>query len=296
MLRYVRYKLEPEHLARLQPLLARLERAGIDCLAVGKEAVGREAAWTAKELAAWVDDRKIGILNILVITDDRVLSSRAAAFGMACIGVDAADAGYFDGAGLVVQDFEEISLRELEEYLLRFHGFPVTIAQTGRLLLREMTAGDVERLCEISREPGMELARREPEGENSFIPDRMRAYIRKQYRFYGYGLWSVLLREAGSEDTLVGCCGFSELETDDLALEMEYMLSEPYQGRGIGTEMCQAAMRYAKERLGIRKLWVRIHPQNSRGKWFAGSIGFDSRMPEERAVRPDEPLWMSRNL
>lgn len=157
---------------------------------------------------------------------------------------------FFNGADLVVEEPEKLELQELEEYLQRYHGLPVTIARTRRLTLREMIVDDWQVLNRIDHQSGMEKARQDAEETDSFEKSRLESYIGSQYRLYGYGLWSVVLDKertdseekerceaVGSEkiffakdgtadvaagktggraerirECVIGCCGFSALE------------------------------------------------------------------------------------
>ncbi len=292
MLKKVSCQLGPEWRERIRPLAEKLRKEGV-AVRVGEEAESEAAALreTLREGAA-------GLRGMLWITDDRGLAAWLTGQGLACIGVSGPGEGFFRGAELVLESFEGVDRRMLEEYLLRFHGLPVIIARTGRLLLREMISRDFETLYRISRQPGMERARGDREGENSFRPDRLAAYVRQAYRLYGYGLWSAVLtdRKWGRPGQVVGCCGFvpaaeeasgeAILLTRDMGEasapemeaagtgEMAYMLDGAFRRRGLGTEMCRAALEYAGERLEIRRVQVRVRPENLPALRFARSLGF----------------------
>lgn len=231
-----------------------------------------------------------------------------------------AEAPFFEGAGLVVLDLEGLDLQFLEAYLLRVLGLPVTIARTRRLILRDITPEDLDTLYRISCQEGMQYAVLGENGENCFEPERMAAYIQHQYRLYGYGLWSVVLvedcEEPGQDEyvdeceaygPVIGCCGFALPEkllrgarplvlkldlgggrdsqnTEPLfCLEMEYMLDEAYRGQGLGIDMCQAAIAYARDSLAADRLLVQVHPANLRALAFAQRLGFLPAAPD--------PLW-----
>ena len=100
---------------------------------------------------------------------------------------------FFNGTDLVVEKPEKLELQELEKYLQRYHGLPVTIARTRRLTLREMIVDDWQVLNRIDHQSGMEKARQDAEETDSFEKSRLESYIGSQYRLYGYGLWSVVL-------------------------------------------------------------------------------------------------------
>ena len=187
---------------------------------------------------------------MLVLTDDRELAEQISKLGIACVGVAGESDAFFNGTDLVVEEPEKLEMQELEKYLQRYHGLPVTIARTRRLTLREMIVDDWRVLNRIDHQSGMEKARQDAEETDSFEKSRLESYIGSQYRLYGYGLWSVVLDKertdseekerceaVGSEkifsakdgtadvaagktggraerirECVIGCCGFSALE------------------------------------------------------------------------------------
>lgn len=187
---------------------------------------------------------------MLVLTDDRELAEQISKLGIACVGVAGESDAFFNGTDLVVEEPEKLEMQELEKYLQRYHGLPVTIARTRRLTLREMIVDDWRVLNRIDHQSGMEKARQDAEETDSFEKSRLESYIGSQYRLYGYGLWSVVLDKertdseekerceaVGSEkifsakdgtadvaagktggraerirECVIGCCGFSALD------------------------------------------------------------------------------------
>lgn len=362
MLRTVWYKIEENRTARSEQIFRALAEKGIPCRKPEQEAQaaggrteirqGRNkkrcpgAGRKAKKGTGIIEPtdaecwKETGNLcHMLLLTDDRALAGEASGCGIACIGVAGADAAFFDGADMVVEDPLELELRELEEYLCHCHGIPVTIAQTKRLILREMVADDWQVLDRISRQRGMEKARRDAEEDGAFGKERLASYVGSQYRLYGYGLWAVLLtkeygrhngknavcgsgkfqKSSGKQNaSVIGCCGFSELEyslhcvekvqseqSEDgtpcekpvhcresgfrnclefsgPVLELQYMLDEAYRRQGYGTEMCRAAITYAYEYLEAKEIWVRVRSDYPEALSFARSLGF---RPAEREVK-----------
>ena len=67
---------------------------------------------------------------MLVLTDDRELAEQISKLGIACVGVAGESDAFFNGTDLVVEKPEKLELQELEKYLQRYHGLPVTIARS----------------------------------------------------------------------------------------------------------------------------------------------------------------------
>ncbi len=186
---------------------------------------------------------------------------------------------WFEGAVLVLESLEGIDGRFLFEWMCRAQGRPAPIAQTERLKIREITKSDTDDLIRIYRQSdpgssGADSQRSDPAadaactrpGADVFTEEGLAAYIRTAYRLQGYGLWSVLY-----EGQVIGCCGFAPCAAG--ALELQYMTDTAYQRQGFGTEMCRAAIDYAKERLGITDIRVQISPENTASLALAGKLG-----------------------
>ena len=176
MLRSVWYKIEENKTTRSERIFLTLQKKGIPC---------RKGVWVSEKLQE--------MEHMLVLTDDRELAEQVSELGIACVGVAGESDVFFNGADLVVEEPEKLELQELEEYLHRYHGLPVTIARTRRLTLREMIVDDWQVLNRIDHQSGMEKARQDAEETDSFEKSRLESYIGNQYRLYGYGLWSVVL-------------------------------------------------------------------------------------------------------
>ena len=176
MLRSVWYKIEENKTTRSERVFLTLQKKGIPC---------RKGVWFSEKLQE--------MEHMLVLTDDRELAEQISKLGIACVGVAGESDAFFNGTDLVVEEPEKLELQELEEYLQRYHGLPVTIARTRRLTLREMIVDDWRVLNRIDHQSGMEKARQDAEETDSFEKSRLESYIGSQYRLYGYGLWSVVL-------------------------------------------------------------------------------------------------------
>ena len=122
--------------------------------------------------------------------------------------------------------------------------------ETARLRLRLFKPDDLDRMCEITRDPevtryigyGHPLTREETR-ENL-------GKIMNGFRRRGYGRWALERRDTGA---LVGYCGLSS-GNPEVGIEVAYMLAREEWGRGLAQEAGRAALRYGFETLGVASI------------------------------------------
>lgn len=313
-LREVFFLLNSDWNEEKKELMMELQAQGICCRSIDKieELLVQKSVRDSrkKNVSGNRDSQK----EILLITDDQSAAARCKG-KIVCIGCDREGVSFFEGAELVTDRLEMLDGQVLEETLCHVHGYPVTIAETERLIIREIAKSDFEGLRAMSGQDGMQHAFAEFAGEAAcdagmFDPERLAAYISQVYRFYGYGLWSVLKKDG----TLIGCCGLAEFEKQmcvdksgteceaarradktgaehgttesaeadvgyakeatNTCLELQYMLAAEFQGQGYAQEMCRAALRYAAWRTDWDKVWIRVHKSNEKSQRLAKRLGF----------------------
>ncbi|MCD7819754.1 MAG: GNAT family N-acetyltransferase [Lachnospiraceae bacterium] len=260
-MRYVFFDLSPEWDEEAKQLEKRLVQEGIFCAGL---------SWETLSL--------VNSIDTVVLTDCPESGRRLTRMGKVYFGCcRGTETRWFDGAALVLEGFDDVDGRYLEEWVRWAQGLPAVITRTKRLVIREMAEPDLKELVRISRQNSSEAFNG---GEDVCSLERLRAYIKSAYRLQGFGLWSVLY-----QGKVIGCCGFepwpgsvskteSALQEEQLALELQYMLDTPYRRRGIGTEMSRAALEYARDRLGVEKVWLRILPNNEPSLALARKLGF----------------------
>ena len=102
------------------------------------------------------------------------------------------------GVDMVVQGFEELNVEYLQLIYMRHHGLPWIIAKTDRICIRESVEGDLTAFRKLYQEEGMLDYLPNPEFEGEEGRENFRHYIRSMYRFYNYGIWTVLERKSGA--------------------------------------------------------------------------------------------------
>lgn len=168
---------------------------------------------------------------------------------------------------------EDIGDIEYESYLKayeRLAGLPWHIADTAHLILRETTVADVEEFYRIYQNPAItrytEALYCNREEERIYVKD----YIQKVYGFYGYGIWTVLLR---STNEVIGRAGISLREGFEHP-ELGFIIAAHHQRKGYAMEACQAVLEFACHELQFDTVQVLIHPQNEASVNLCRKLGF----------------------
>jgi ribosomal-protein-alanine N-acetyltransferase len=141
--------------------------------------------------------------------------------------------------------------------------------ETARLRLRLFTPGDLDRMCEITRDPevmryighGHPFSREETRANLGRIMDR--------FRRRGYGRWAMERRDTGA---LIGYCGLSS-GNPEVGIEVAYMLAREEWGKGFALEAGRAALRYGFETLGVNSIAGITIQGNSRSCKVLGRLG-----------------------
>lgn len=151
------------------------------------------------------------------------------------------------------------------------------ILATRRLILREMTGGDLDEMTALLGDPEVMRYYPRPMGR-----DEARAWIewnRSLYHDHGFGLWAVVVRETGE---FAGDCGLTIQHVDGAQLiEVGYHVHAALQGRGYATEAATAARDFARDTLGLHRLIAIINPANVASQRVAEKIGLT---PEKRST------------
>ena len=156
----------------------------------------------------------------------------------------------------------------------------MTALQTPRLFLRKFSAADLDRIAELTSNPGFMrfsggslYKREEAEAmlERLLAPER----LGKPSQF------AVILRENGK---LIGYCGFFLQMVDEVEeLEIGYRLDPEYWGQGIATEAARAVRDHAFRDLRAERVISLIVPENSASKRVAEKNGM--RLEKETIFR-----------
>lgn len=124
--------------------------------------------------------------------------------------------------------------------------------ETERLYVREQTLEDIDRLYEIYEGDSIKKFIEPLYEDRQEELAHTKAYIHHMYRFYGYGMWVVCLKE---NDMVIGRAGLGNRRIDDEdRLEIGYVIAEEYQKKGYAFEVCKAICDFAQNRLYAQEL------------------------------------------
>lgn len=173
-------------------------------------------------------------------------------------------------AEYAIERIEEIEYESLELAWLRLTGQPWTILTTDRCIIRETTIDDVDSFYEIYAEPSiteyMEGLYEDRDAEIAYVLD----YIRNVYRFYGYGMWTILEKKSGK---VIGRAGLSWREGFEIP-ELGFVIGVPWQRQGYAYEVCQAILAYGRESLGFVSFQALIMKGNEKSRLLCEKMGF----------------------
>lgn len=184
-----------------------------------------------------------------------------------------------DKAAVVIGSFEELNTMFFENVLRRSQGEPVTIANTRRLLIRELAENDIEDMYQIYQDPQIRKYIDNIDDYKEAEKNKLRSYIKNVYSFYGYGLWGVFSKTTHG---LIGRCGIENQVIDGREeIMLSYLLDSHHWGYGYALECCKAVLLYARDELGIERVVAVIDKNNIRSIHTAQKLGM---IPEKELV------------
>lgn len=176
----------------------------------------------------------------------------------------------FKNVRYVIEGFEDVEGEYFERIWQRLTGKPWHILDTERCGIRETTVEDLDAFYELYSEPSiteyMEDLFADRQEEKAYIE----TYVKTVYSFYGFGMWTVVLKETGQ---IIGRAGISMREGFDDP-ELGFMIGVPWQKMGIATEVCQGILWYAKEELGFERVQALVQSGNEKSHSLLKKLGF----------------------
>lgn len=209
--------------------------------------------------------------NVLLVEEPEAVRE-ALSRGQAAVLVLGRETSVADMAGIPYAVYEDDlpDERYFQRVYQRVKGIPWTVGETKRCLLREMVPSDGAVFLQLYRETprvcflgdGYATA----EEWASFIED----YRKNMYRFYEFGMWTVLLKDTGE---IIGRVGLNMGEDEEIP-QLGYFIGKPWQRHGLALEVAREVLRIAREELYLEKLLLYTAPENLPSIKLAGKLGF----------------------
>lgn len=139
-----------------------------------------------------------------------------------------------------------------------FNPFPVL--ETERLVLYQLTAGDIAGIFRLRSDPfamryiGKHVLENLSEAEALIVhyQDHLQS---------GNGItWAIRLKDQNSG--LIGTIGFHRLERQNYRAEIGYILQQDFWGKGLMHEAIQVVLMYGFESMKLHSVEARINPDN----------------------------------
>lgn len=210
--------------------------------------------------------------NSLLVTDRTLSVDVTERFPIAGYGFS-----YRGKVKYILGSLEGISAGDMRLIYARCARLPYAVAETERLVIREMAVNDLTAMYDLYAslkdclyvEP---LYEREQETE--FIQN----YIRDMYGFYQYGLWLLWDKASGR---LAGRAGIENRMIDGvLCRELGYLIRKDMQRQGYGYEASRAIIRYAFETLELDELYLCADKRNIPSIALGQKLGFSLYAPD----------------
>ncbi|MBV8855495.1 MAG: GNAT family N-acetyltransferase [Acidobacteria bacterium] len=155
----------------------------------------------------------------------------------------------------------------------------MSVIETERLSLRELSGADAAFILELLNDPGFirfiaDRGVRTLEGAARYIEER----FAESYRQHGFGLWLVETKEGKAP---AGICGLLKRGAPVPGVEVGYAFLPQFRARGYAFEAASASAVYARDVLGLPRLYAVVNPDNASSIRVLEKLG----MRFERAVR-----------
>jgi len=145
------------------------------------------------------------------------------------------------------------------------------IAETERLIIRELNTSDAAFALELLNTPGwlQNIGDRKVYNLEQAEQYLLNGPI-KSYQVNGFGIW---LLELKADQTRIGMCGIIKREGLDLP-DLGYALLPAHEGKGYVTEAASAVLHYTKQTLHIPQLLAITNQDNERSIKVLEKQGF----------------------
>lgn len=216
----------------------------------------------------------VNLQDTMIVSSDEDFLKKYSDKGYAVLAVSSQNK-YFDGIKYVTWDILDCNYKYLNEIFCRQRSIPVKILETERTFVVETSKTDLDAMYELYDD---DEVRRfvEPLYGRKEEEDYLQKYIEGMYEFYGYGMWSVFSKDG----RLVGKIGLNNRNVDgEVCVELGYIVHKAFRRMGLAKEVCHGILKYAKEQLGMSKVYILTEKDNMASVRVAISMGFEELEP-----------------
>jgi ribosomal-protein-alanine N-acetyltransferase len=147
----------------------------------------------------------------------------------------------------------------------------LTIVETERLCIRQITNDDAKNLSKVLADPAVMQYSTVGVHTEEQIHDYI-ANCKKQYDLNGYGHWAIF---NAITDDFVGVCGLNKHKVDnDNVIHINYRLATDQQGNGYAVESTFGVLDFAKKSLNLKVVHALIESANISSVKVVKKTGF----------------------
>lgn len=205
----------------------------------------------------------------MVITDDTNILKKAKELGYAVLFLSS-DESFAEGAEYVAENLEDCDYEYCNTVFSRQKGIALTILETERTIVREMSVEDLPELYELYDDDCIREYL-EPLYEYDKEKEFTENYIKNMYGFYGFGLWIVRDKNNGR---LIGRAGLSIRKIDGKdCIELGYVIAGDCRRKGYAYEVCTAIKKYAFTHIRTEEIFIVTEKRNLPSCRLAEKLG-----------------------
>lgn len=209
----------------------------------------------------------------IVIEDSYNGVTAACAAGMPVLGFANPHSGNQNlwQANCICESFESVDTAFLQRISQKANGEPLTIGETNRLYLKELTQDNIPELYRIYQAPQVTEFIPALDTDPALEAQKQLAYQKYAYDFYGYGFWGVFRK---SDHHMLGCCGIQNATIDHTEeIELGYVFDSAEWGNGYALECARFVLEYALTELDISRIVAVMDTRNLRSIHLAEQLG-----------------------
>ena len=145
------------------------------------------------------------------------------------------------------------------------------LIETDRLIMRKFDTNDVDAVFEFASSPVVARFTLDAVVHTREEAARIIQEIwLREYEIYGYARYALVYK---GENKVIGFCGM-KYEPELGAPDLGYRMLPQYWAQGLGTEAASAALQYARNSLGLRRIMAEAVRENEASGRILLKIGF----------------------